>query len=230
LMQQYEMHQRQLQQMQAFHEQQEQNRPMIQAHQHMMGSASFDTSGDYNISSPVSGHGGPSMHLVGNNPMLIRVSIPGQQSQPDHYGPRSSSRAMIPGGISSATVSGQFRPYAQAVTQDQGGAFVTVQAGESEGTHEAWTIPPASSFVSKDDSPLSPGRMNPQATAFAPAYSTGTSPCRFMSCVDQHATHSLTTFCAAFRPIFARWTTANAILWICAIRCHRHDVLASSHL
>jgi len=186
LMQQYEMHQRQLQ-MQAYHEQQERNRPMMHQHAHqmqapaMMGSTSFDTTGDYSVSSPLSGHGGQSMHLVGNNPMLIRVSMPGQQAQHDQYGSRSPSRAMMSGGISSANPSGQpetFRPYAQAAAQDPGqGAFVAVQAGENEPSHEAWAIPPTSSFVSKDDSSLSPGHMNPQATAFAPGYPTGT--CRF---------------------------------------------------
>lgn len=77
-------------------------------------------------------------------------------------------------GMTSGSISGPpetFRPYAQAV--QEGGAFVAVQAGDSEASSEAWAIPPASSFVSKDDSSLSPGHMNPQATAFAPAYPTG---------------------------------------------------------
>ena len=168
LMQQYEMHQRQLQQMHAYHEQQDRgHQPMMHQHVHqMMGSTSFDTSGDYSASSPVSGPG-QSMHLVGNNPMLIRVSMPSQHDT------RSPPR-MVSGG--SGNISGPpetFRPYAQAV-QD-GGAFVAVhQAGDSEASSEAWAIPPASSFVSKEDSPLSPGHMNPQATAFAPAYQPGT--------------------------------------------------------
>jgi replication factor A1 len=166
LMQQYEMHQRQLQQMHAYHEQQDRShQPMMHQHAHqMMGSTSFDTSGDYSVSSPVSGPG-QSMHLVGNNPMLIRVSMTSQHDT------QSPSR-MVSGG--SGNISGPpetFRPYVQAV--QEGGAFVAVhQAGDSEASSEAWAIPipPASSFVSKDDSPLSPGHMNPQAAAFAPAY------------------------------------------------------------
>lgn len=193
LMQQYEMHQRQLQQMQAFHEQ-ERNRPMMQAHQHahqqmqasaMMGSTSFDTSGDYSVSSPVSGPG-QSMHLVGNNPMLMRVSMPSQTSPSDHYGSRSSSGTMMSGGgMSASNTSGQhgetFRPYAQVVAQEHpghqpGGAFVAVHGGGGEGDGsppEAWSIPPTSSLISKEDQSLSPGHMNPQATAFAPTYATG---------------------------------------------------------
>mmetsp|Transcript_9343 Transcript_9343/g.16958 ORF Transcript_9343/g.16958 Transcript_9343/m.16958 type:complete len:365 (+) Transcript_9343:1055-2149(+) len=166
LMQQYEMHQRQLQQMHAYHEQQDRShQPMMHQHAHqMMGSTSFDTSGDYSVSSPVSGPG-QSMHLVGNNPMLIRVSMTSQRDT------QSPSR-MVSGG--SGNIGGPpetFRPYVQAV--QEGGAFVAVhQAGDSEASSEAWAvpIPPASSFVSKDDSPLSPGHMNPQAAAFAPAY------------------------------------------------------------
>lgn len=82
-------------------------------------------------------------------------------------------------GPTSSNTSGQpdsFRPYAQVVAQDPshaGGAFVAVQGGDSETSPEAWTVPPASSFVSKEDAPLSPGHMNPQATAFAPAYPSG---------------------------------------------------------
>jgi hypothetical protein len=189
-MQQYEMHQRQLQQMQAFHEQQERNRPMMQRHHQqghqiqgsMLGAASFDTTGDYGVPSPVLGHGNPqqSMHLVGNNPMLIRVSMPrgqpsmGASGQPDHYSSRSGAMmsAQAAGMPQSSPVTGgrpeAFRPYQDPSAH--GGAFVSTQSESEAFSTNAWGTTSASDFVSQDDSSLSPGHMNPQATAFSPSY------------------------------------------------------------
>jgi hypothetical protein len=192
LIQQYEMHQRQLHQMHAFHEQQERNRPMMQRHHkhgHQMqgsvlGAASFDTTGDYSVSSPVLGPGNPqqSMHLVGNNPMLIRVSMPGGEpsmgasGQPDNYGPRSG--AVMPAqGVrmrQSSSISGgraeAFRQYQDPSGSAHGGEFVSTQVDDEGAATNAWGTPSASDFVSRDDVSLSPGHMNPQARAFAPTY------------------------------------------------------------
>jgi replication factor A1 len=189
LMQQYEMHQRQLQQMQAFHEQ-ERNRPMIQRHHQqghqmqgpMLGAASFDTTGDYSVPSPVLGSGNPqqSMHLVGNNPMLIRVSMPrgqpsmGTSGQSDHYSSRSGAMmsAQAVGMPQSTHVIGgrpaAFRPYQDPSAR--GGAFVSTQSESEALSTNARGTTSASDFVSQDDSSLSPGHMNPQATAFSPSY------------------------------------------------------------
>ena len=195
LMQQYEMHQRQLQQMQVFHEQQDRNRPMMQRHHqqgHQMqtspmlvpnigGSASFDTAGDYSLPSQMSGSGNPhqSMHLIGNNPMLMRVAMAGRHAP-------EPSMGLDP--MQSPSTSGhqeEFRPY--QVSQDpsagaHGGGFVSPPRGpgsyggssESErpGT-QAWDTTPDSNFTSKDGSPHSPSNMNVQASSFAPSYVKG---------------------------------------------------------
>jgi hypothetical protein len=199
-----------LHQMQAFHEQQERNRPMMQIHHQqghqmqgsMLGAASFDTTGDYSVSSPVLGPGNPqqSMHLVGNNPMLIRVSMPGGQpsmgasGQPDHYVSRSG--AVVPaqdaGMVQSSSINGgrpeAFRPYHDPSGSAHGGAFVATQVDAEGAATKAWGTPSASDFVSQDDVSLSPGHMNPQATAFAPTYQ-GTLICK-RGCRTQHESFS----------------------------------------
>lgn len=164
------------------------------------------------------------MHLVGNNPMLMRVSMPSQTSPPDPYG-SSPSRPLSSVGASSPSSSGQpeaFRPYAQVVSGQEhatAGAFVAVQGGDGDAAAEgAWSIPPASSLISKEDQPLSPGHMNPQATAFAPAYQTGTFPDRKLADC-RPTTKILHTFvvCHLVRSLGGVSTTAShAGLWICS--------------
>lgn len=173
LLHQYELQQRQMQQqMQMYQEQQERHRRMLsgpQRHQMqpspvllpgMVSSGSFDHSGDY--PSPLTG--GTDQHpsvmsVVGTNQLLIPMSVATSSPMP----------GLAPG--SSLGTSGQPR---QETWGEVAGSRVGVTGQQpTEDTDQpqenAW-MGDAPSFQPRADSPGSPGRMNPQATAFAPSY------------------------------------------------------------
>lgn len=155
LQQQYEMQQRQLHQM-YHHGQQERHRPNIGQGQRMqpptmlmpptvVGSASFESHGDYTVSSYATGGSEqyPPALNVGSGPRLVPMSMPG--------GP-------APAGVALGANHDQ-----QQMAHHQEGSYAS--AVQREGySHQIGTHP---SLPTASESAL--GKMNPQATAFAPA-------------------------------------------------------------
>lgn len=156
LQRQYELQQRQLQQMYG---QQDRHRPgMGQSHQvQTQGIAmpglplgSFDTSGEYQI--PSYSTGGSDQHpsimsVAGSNPILIPMTMPGIR------GPATVSPV-------AAAHPDQFGPPRGAVEGTHGDMPEGVSASQAETQYMS---------VSSDESQYSSGKMNPDATAFAPS-------------------------------------------------------------
>lgn len=158
LQQQYEMQQRQLHHNMYLHGQQERNRPNIGQSRQMqpstmlpptiVGSASFESHGDYTVSSYATG--GSEQHPSGLNvgpcPPLIPMSMSG--------GP-------APAEVSSGATANQDQ---QQMARHQEGSYAS--AVQREGRYHQMGAHP--SLPAGSESPL--GKMNPQATAFAPSY------------------------------------------------------------
>lgn len=179
LLHQYELQQRQMQQqMQMYQEQQERHRRMLsgpQRHQMqpspvllpgVVSSGSFDHSGDY--PSPLTG--GTDQHpsvmpVVGTNPLLVPVSVATSSPMPglapgSSLGSSGQPHQETWGEIAGPRVgtSGQ---------QPEGG---TLTGPDTDQPKESAWGGDTSTFQPRAESPGSPGRMNPQATSFAPSY------------------------------------------------------------
>jgi hypothetical protein len=170
LQQQYEMQQQQLHQM-YHHGQQERHRPNIgQSHQMqpstmlMPRSASFESHGDYTVASyaTAGSEQHPSALNIGYSPLLGHMNMPG--------GPASA------GSTSGATANCD----QQQMAHHQEGSYAS--AVQREGySHQMGANP---SFPTGNESPL--GKMNPQATAFAPSYYTNPSGTRQSRIIFNH--------------------------------------------
>jgi hypothetical protein len=171
LHQQYELQQRQLQQM--YHNQDRHRSGMGQSHQvqtsgivllPLLPSGSFETTGDYQLPSYTAGGSEqhPSvMSVVGSSPILVPMSMAGARapaSLPPATAPQEqfgSSRVPMSRGTMEGSLPDQ-QPRRER--QDSVGQV------EREASHAHFMS------VSSDDSQFSPGKMNPDATAFAPSY------------------------------------------------------------
>jgi hypothetical protein len=164
LQQQFEMQQRQMQQM--YHEHQERHRSgMGRGHQMqpstllmptIVGSASFETSGEYSVPSyPTSGsEQHPSvMTVVGSSPILIPMAMPG---------------ARAPAGIPSSVAQGSQEQRKGMGSQPHEGSYAAL--GDRERKSQPIPAQHGKTRTSGTESPFSPGKMNPQATVFAPSY------------------------------------------------------------
>jgi hypothetical protein len=156
--QQYEMQQLQLRQM--YHGSQEPHRPgMGQSHQAqapgmmlppIVPSGSFEATGEYQVPSYTTG--GPDQHpslslMSGSSPILIPMTMAG---------------ARAPAGVSPAAAQEQYgssRVAPEGSHLDQHPMHASPGQGESQYMS-----------VSPDDSQFSQGKMNPEATSFAPSY------------------------------------------------------------
>jgi hypothetical protein len=158
LQQQYEMQQRQLHQM-YHHGQQERHRPNIgQSHQMQpstmlmptaVGSAGFEAHGDYSTVSSYATGGSeqhPSALNVGSSPLLVPMSMPG---------------GLAPSVEAFGATANQEQ---QQMEHHQVGSYAS--AVQREGRFHQMGAHP--SLPTGSESPL--GKMNPQATAFAPSY------------------------------------------------------------
>jgi hypothetical protein len=168
LLQQYDMRQ-----LQMYHSQPDRHRAGVgQAHhaqapgimlQHVVPSGSFDTTGEYQVSTYGAGAGAgadqrqhPSvMPMVGSNPMLVPMGV--------------TMAGLGRGGTpkDQHAISGVPMP-SHAPHQSAG-----VQSNERQQSGVSHQVERETQYMSvspDDSSQFSPGKMNPEATAFAPSY------------------------------------------------------------
>jgi hypothetical protein len=197
--QQYELQQmqqqRQLQQM--YHGQQDLHSPMRQGHQmqpssmlvpSVVGSGSFDGTADYSVSS----YSGSEQHqsvmgVVGSNPLLMQMNVPAttrlpssmagsQASSRQQYGGSQGPRMMMPGGMSTNPMESGRRDHQRRKDGPQHSLQVEGSYGmDRDRQHHHMSIPHPHSQSQGMESQFAAGKMNPQASAFAPSYMGPTS-------------------------------------------------------
>ena len=181
--QQYEMQQRQFQQM--YHDQHERHRSMRQGHQMqpptmllpgVVGTGSFDAQGEY--PSPYPGSASDQhqsvMAVVGSNPVLMPMAMSGGRggaaasapSSRDQYG--AGGRGMMGGRREMQRGKDSPQPGQHPHHHQQ--ADTSFASMDRERQSQQMSLPPLHSQATRIDSPFAAGKMNPQASVFAPAY------------------------------------------------------------
>lgn len=190
LHQQYEMQQRQLQQM--YHDQHERHRTMRQGHQmhstmllpSVIGAGSFDAPGEYPPSYPgsASEQHQSVMAVVGSNPVLVpmpmsggRASAASAPSSREQYGVSHGGHAMMPSvasmeGGRHGIQQGKDTPQQAQHHHHLQSADTSFASMDRERQSQPMSLPPLHSQTTRIDSPFSAGKMNPQASVFAPSY------------------------------------------------------------
>jgi hypothetical protein len=196
--QQYEMQQmqqqRQLQQM--YHSQQDRHSPMRQGHQmqpssmmvpSVVGSGSFDGTGDYSVSSYAGSEQHQSvMGVVGSNPLLMQMNIPPTTRLPSsmatspansrqQYGGSQGPRMMMPGGMSTNPMESGRRDHQRRKDGPQHSLQEGSYGMDRDRQHHHMSIPHPHSQSQGMESHFAAGKMNPQASVFAPSYMGPTS-------------------------------------------------------
>lgn len=222
--QQYEMQQmqqqRQLQHM--YHGQQDRHSPMRQGHQmqpssmvpSVVGSGSFDGTGDYSVSSyPGSEQRQSVMGVVGSNPLLMQMNIPATTRLPSamagspasaqqQYGSSQGPRMMMPGGMSTNPMESGRRDHQRRKDGPQHSLQMEGSYGmDRDRQHLHMSMPhPHSQGM---ESQFAAGKMNPQASVFAPSHTSPT--CKHCKATDiSSVSDSCVSFCRIQSP-----STAN---------------------